>query len=779
MPQRFWIPKPLDSLTTPAILSEQINNLLALVNQHDPNAVAEVTSWRRDPFNPFLLADQRPVAYMKRAVMSYLDNLIAWGDNLFSSDSREALNEATLLYVHRGRDPRAAAAGGPTAQHTDASYDDLEPQLDAFANAMVDIENYVPAGGGGGAATAARRCPGHRPSTSRSRRTSTLLGYWTTVADRLFKLRHCQNIAGVTRELALFDAPIDPGLLVRPRRRASTSAACSATCGPRPGYRFAALYAQALDFCNAVTGYGAELLAALQKKDAAALAQLLAGQQQQIETDNGQILQAQIDAAAQDLAALQQALALAQAQQEFAADRPWANTSRPSLSRSRAHSAATSRHRSDLAARRRAGRHPGLRPRRGRFRRLTRGGRKDGGTKPPAHPPRRPTSARRSRPRSTRAATRRRWPATSRSGGAERREGQGGQIQVQQVQAQIAASQIRHDLAVQQLANHQNQLDRLQHQIDFLTDMFTSEDLYDWMIGRLSDTYFQSYRLAYKLCQQAERCYRYELGLTGSSFIQFGYWDSLKKGLQAGESLVLDLRRMQASYLEQNARRFEISRYVSLAALDPQALLTLIEHGACDFDLPESLFDGDYPGHYQRRLQRVSVTVVYPNPGRFDNVKCTLTMKHNSVRITTDLGAAYRRQGAADTRFVDEFGAVPQKIVLGNAQDDPGLFLTAINDNLGDPRYLPFEGAGAISSWHLELPAATNEIDLSTVADVVLHLHYTALDGGDTFAQAVRPTTPPTRRRPGAIVLSASNDFPAAWQAFLAPRRRAPIRCSP
>ena len=37
---------------------------------------------------------------------------------------------------------------------------------------------------------------------------------------------------------------------------------------------------------------------------------------------------------------------------------------------------------------------------------------------------------------------------------------------------------------------------------------------------------------------------------------------------------------------------------------------------------------------------------------------------------------------------------MPQKIVLGNAQDDPGLFLTAINDNLGDPRYLPFEGAG-------------------------------------------------------------------------------------
>jgi len=161
---------------------------------------------------------------------------------------------------------------------------------------------------------------------------------------------------------------------------------------------------------------------------------------------------------------------------------------------------------------------------------------------------------------------------------------------------------------------------------------------------------------------------------------------------------------------------------------------------------------------------------VYPNPGRFDNVKCTLTMKHNSVRTTTDLGAAYRRQGAADSRFIDEFGAVPQKIVLGNAQDDPGLFLTAINDNLNDPRYLPFEGAGAISSWHVELPPATNEIDIAAVSDVVLRLYYTALEGGDTFKQAVEADNAANAPNAGAMVLSATKDFPdSVWQQFLAP----------
>ena len=42
-----------------------------------------------------------------------------------------------------------------------------------------------------------------------------LLAYWDTVADRLFKIRHCMNIEGVVRQLALFDPPIDPGALVR------------------------------------------------------------------------------------------------------------------------------------------------------------------------------------------------------------------------------------------------------------------------------------------------------------------------------------------------------------------------------------------------------------------------------------------------------------------------------------------------------------------------------------------------------------------------------------
>jgi hypothetical protein len=41
-----------------------------------------------------------------------------------------------------------------------------------------------------------------------------LLAYWDTIADRLFKIRHCMNLEGIERELPLYDPPVDPALWV-------------------------------------------------------------------------------------------------------------------------------------------------------------------------------------------------------------------------------------------------------------------------------------------------------------------------------------------------------------------------------------------------------------------------------------------------------------------------------------------------------------------------------------------------------------------------------------
>ncbi|HEY5916070.1 MAG TPA: hypothetical protein VIU13_01650, partial [Chryseolinea sp.] len=249
----------------------------------------------------------------------------------------------------------------------------------------------------------------------------------------------------------------------------------------------------------------------------------------------------------------------------------------------------------------------------------------------------------------------------------------------------------------------------------------------DWQINQLSTTYFQSYQQAYDLAKRAERCFRYELGLGDSNYIQFGYWDSLKKGLLCGEKLYYDLKRLETTYYEQNRREYELTKHISLSRLDPIALLKLRQNGSCLVDIPETAFDMDYPGHYFRRIKTVGLTIPCV-AGPHTTIACTLTLVSNKLRKDATLsGNKYERDPVnEDLRFRDEVAAI-QSIASSNAQNDIGLFEL----NFRDDRYLPFEGAGAISTWHIQLNKDFPQFDYSTISDIILHLSYTAREGGE------------------------------------------------
>jgi len=84
-----------------------------------------------------------------------------------------------------------------------------------------------------------------------------------------------------------------------------------------------------------------------------------------------------------------------------------------------------------------------------------------------------------------------------------------------------------------------------------------------------------------------------------------------------------------------------------------------------------------------------------------------------------------------DERFNYNIGAI-QSIATSNAQNDSGMFEL----NFRDERYLPFEGTGAISTWHLELPSEVRQFDYNTISDVIIHIKYTAREGGSTLKNA-------------------------------------------
>jgi hypothetical protein len=114
-----------------------------------------------------------------------------------------------------------------------------------------------------------------------------------------------------------------------------------------------------------------------------------------------------------------------------------------------------------------------------------------------------------------------------------------------------------------------------------------------------------------------------------------------------------------------------------------------------------------------------------------------------------------------------------QSIATSHAQNDSGLFEL----NFRDERYLPFEGAGAISQWHLQLPAAVRQFDHNTISDVIIHLKYTARDGGDALkSNATASLNAQINQMLVSLqdkglmrIFSAKNDLPAEWYRFLHP----------
>src|SRR6185503_12016973 len=153
-----------------------------------------------------------------------------------------------------------------------------------------------------------------------------MMGYWDTVADRLYKLRHCMNIEGVVRQLALFEPPIDPGALVKAvAGGVDISTALSDLNAPLPLYRFNVLLQTANQVCNDVKALGGALLATLEKKDAEALGLLRQGQEIRLLEAVKTVKEKAIEEARENLAGLRKSRELAAIRQAYYESREFMN----------------------------------------------------------------------------------------------------------------------------------------------------------------------------------------------------------------------------------------------------------------------------------------------------------------------------------------------------------------------------------------------------------------------------------------------------------------------
>lgn len=850
VPTRFWKfiafrqendVHQIDYLLT--LLSKPASELSAEDKKLQTAILAGYQAILNKPFQPHAVARTRHLAYRYCVVMKYLDNLIAWGDFLFQQDTVESINEATQRYVLAanllGPRPQQIPAMGSVKPKTFAQ---LKAEgLDAMGNALVELEGQfpfniatVPSNGDGGAGASQLFGIG-RTLYFCIPRNDKLLAYWDTVADRLFKIRHCMNIEGIVRPLALFDPPIDPGMLVKAAAAGiDISSVVSGLNQPIGPVRSLVLIQKALELCAEVRNLGSALLAAIEKGDAEHLALVRQGHEKQIQQMAQEVRFLQWKAAQETTTSLltsrQTALERLHYYQRLLGlpdDQNAPDTitlDRRELNEENfddAYSALVDQYGKELAIQKM----PDLKLAGDTSPGILSGFSGSGAiylsqnedtelnvhlpiardttllattfhslaaTLAPVPDPKvdlhywglggtidlkvgtvLSTVARLAGDLNNIVASWERDQAgmAARYASYERRAGDWllqynlAAHEVMQNGRQILTSLIAEQVAYHEYLNTQQQIANAQEVEQLLHDKFTNEDLYLWMQGEIARLYYEYYRFAFDTARKAEKSMKQELmrpEVDAQSFIKFNYWDGGRKGLLSGDALHLDVKRMEMAYHDNNKRELELTRNISLRQLDPVALLMLKTTGSCQITIPEWLYDRDCPGHYLRRIKNVAVSI--PSVvGPYAGVHCTLSLLKSSVRRSPLAGDDYARQGTEDDRFIDYAGSV-QSIVTSSAVNDSGLFEV----NLNDDRFLPFENAGAVSTWKLDLPKDYPAFDYMTISDLILHIRYTARQGVDPTK--VKPALDDLFQQANgenlALLFNLKYDFATEWAAF-------------
>ncbi|MDR0773678.1 MAG: hypothetical protein LBE46_05200 [Wolbachia pipientis] len=709
--------------------------------------------------DPYMEAEKKKKnSFEKYVIVSYVDNLIDWGDMLFSKNSWEGINQATMLYIRAwsllGNKPEKKKKPSIETQN-------ICELSNGKYTTICQVEAAIPR-------STRKNTRSRSGAAARVLDTTVYCNYfctpenkefidlWERIEDRLYKIRHCLDIKGKRLELPLFQPPIDPRQLV------SAAAGGGAIGVPQvvqvPHYRFKYMISYAKSIADTVTQVGSELLNVIEKKDAEALTIFYNKQEGVMANLITTIKEKAIEALKEEAKALNASLSSAKERKshyEQLIEKGWSNLEISSMVLSTESTIALTA----AGIARQVGAVAHFLP--------TIFGFSCGGFQP--------GSAADSIARVLEvfaSVTKDISQDISVSASYERRA-QDWTLQktmathdIEQIGYQISANKISQANAEQDLKAHKESIKQIKEKEEFFKSKFTSQELYSWMKGELSNLYFQIYKLALTIARQAERAYQYEVD-NDKILVQSGHWDSLKQGLLTGQKLKFDLEQMDKEYHDSNERRLEITKVISLKQLDPIALYELKTKGYCRFSFTEKLFDLDFPGHYARKIKDIKITIPAV-VGPYENVHASLQQASNQVVLKSD-GAInaikYLLNPSEEEQPENSLLRVNwkqnQEIAISRADQDSGLFELSF----GDERYLPFEGTGAVSSWELSIPQATNRFDTSTISDIIIHLDYTALSGGKLLSDRVKGLEQ-LKHYYGNLVISLSSLYPEEWSKF-------------
>ena len=310
-------------------------------------------------------------------------------------------------------------------------------------------------------------------------------------------------------------------------------------------------------------------------------------------------------------------------------------------------------------------------------------------------------------------------------------------------------------IAAQQLSIAQLQASQKADIVEFLANKFTNAALYNWMSSVLQGVYSYFLRQASAVAQMAENQMAFERQQTPPGFIKADYWQPPQSngtspgtsgvmGLTGAERLTEDIDQLDEYYQDTDQRKMQLTKVISLAQLFPVDFQGLRDSGAMSFTTTMALFDQDFPGHYLRLINKMTVNVIALTPPAV-GIRATLS--------TT--GASRVVVGPAPFQKV-VVRRDPQSIGLSSPTNATGVFALDPQANL----LLPFQSLGVEAQWQFRMPKAANPFDYSTFADVQISIDYTALDSPDYRVQVLQQLDNQTSaERP----YSFQNDLADQW----------------
>ena len=285
-----------------------------------------------------------------------------------------------------------------------------------------------------------------------------------------------------------------------------------------------------------------------------------------------------------------------------------------------------------------------------------------------------------------------------------------------QAQAEASAAQVRVAAANAEVTVAQLRASGAQQVLAAFDSAFFTPDVWHAMAQTMYGLYERYFGMALKVAKTMQAAYNFE---TDQSLhvIRSSYAGGEVKGLLGADLLMADIQGFTYDLITSTAGKQQPLRHeISLATSYPYLFEKQFRKtGAMDFETRVDDFDAAYPGTYAGRIASVEVAV----DGIVPVLGLSGTLTNNGVSTYRVPSAAWPSNGSPGVKFRIQ---PKETLVLSDygVRNDDLLY----RGNADALRI--FEGAGVASSWHLEIPKATNDIDYGALTDVRLIFYYDA-----------------------------------------------------